>query len=140
MKRLLTLLLLGSILIRPLWADEAAPLSGKTAQPLSLFKKKSIPVKAHPTPGLFGYREIPSATRPGGGDSAELSRFLQETCGTGKTRELSGTDKLLGTLGTMASGVCAGVAAVQWLDAQNSPGQKTNGSKGPGTNPSAKTI
>jgi hypothetical protein len=139
MKKFLFFLLLGTMTLQPLWAVETNPVSGKTAKPLSLFKKKSVCVKPHPTPGLFGYSEIPSAVQPGA-DSAELSRFLQETCGTGKTRELSGTDKLLGTLGTMASGACAGVAAVQWLDSQNSPGQKANGGKGPGTNPSAKTI
>jgi hypothetical protein len=139
MKKFLTLLLLGATLLQPLWAAETIPVSGKT-QPLSLFRKKSVPVKSHPTPGLFGYSEIPSAIRPIGADSAELSRFLQETCGTGKNRELSGTDKILGTLGALASGACAGVAAVQWLDSQNSQNQKVNGGKNPGTNPSAKTI
>src|ERR1700733_7441611 len=103
MKEFRTLLLLGAILLQPLWAAEATAVPGKAAQSLSLFRKKSISVKSHSAPGLFGYSEIPSAIQTVGADSAELRRFLQQTCGTGKTRELSGTDKILGTLGTMAS-------------------------------------
>ena len=142
MKKFLIVLLLGAVNLQPLWAAETAPVSGKTVKPLSLFRKKSVRIKSHPTLGLFGYSEIPLVTRPrpDGADSAQLSWFLQETCGTGKRRELSGTDKLLGTLGTMASGAFAGVAAVQWLDAQNAQAKKADGSKGPGTNPSAKAI
>jgi hypothetical protein len=139
LKKFLILLLLEALFLPPLWATEKTPAYGKVTRPLSLFRKKTVLAKFSATPGIFGLSELPQ-TRPGGTDSAELGRFLQETCGTGKTRELSGSDKILGTLGTLASGACAGVAAVQWLDSQNSAGQKVNGGKNSGSNPSAKTI
>ena len=90
MKKLLTLVLLGAITFQPLWAFGYTPVSGKTAQPLSLFRKKNAPVKPRPTPGLFGRAELPSAIHTGDADSAELGWFIPETCVVKKTRDLPG--------------------------------------------------
>ena len=65
-----------------------------------------------------------------------LNLFLSTNYSMGKNPQASG-DPLLGIAGSVASGVCAGVAAVQWLDAQGKNSKKTNDKP---ANPAAKAL
>lgn len=114
------ILLLVLLLLSPAWAGPtptATPTVKKTSQPLSLFKKKPA-AKPLPSTLRYGYSEVHRATGQGWANTAEFSRYLEENCSAGRPVKVSEEDKVLGALGTMASGACAGVAAVQWLDAQ----------------------
>lgn len=130
------------LLLGPAWAGPtptATPAAKKAAQPLSLFKKKPA-AKPRASTLRYGYSEVHWATGQGWADTAEFSRFLEENYSAGKPAKTSDTDKVLGALSTAASGVFAGVAAAQWLDAQDKKGQKKDASKTDGKTLSARTI
>jgi len=57
-------------------------------------------------------------------DYQRLNSFFMSNYSMGKTSNPSG-DGFWGLAGTMASGVCAGIAAAQWLEAQGKNNQKT---------------
>jgi len=119
-------LLLIFFLLSPVWAaptPTATPAVKKASQPLSLFKKKPA-AKPRPQTLRYGYSEVHWATGQGWANTAEFSHYLEENCSAGRPVKVSEEDKVLGALGTMASGACAGVAAVQWLDAQGKKGSE----------------
>ena len=92
-----------------------APAAKKTYHAQIFLKKKSVSIQSGTLPALR-YQE----TQPLLMDQAtygRLNAFLSLNYSAGRP-SLSSGDKLLGLVGTMAGGVCAGVAAVQWMDAQ----------------------
>jgi hypothetical protein len=119
------------LLSEPLWALEASPTPApkikRTPVPLSIFRKPTPDPNAI-KPGSFDYSEIQPVTGLGLAKPPDFEQFILEACG-GKKKEPSNEEKILGALGTVAGYGLAGVAAVQWLDAQ---GKKNGSEKGTG--------